>query len=235
MTTPTTIHSSATPSTLQHTCEIDHPPSEAIRKPCRFVAAISSSILAVMKLRATTRIKLIKHKIIVTDLDHSSTGFYASLIVLTISTGPAIPSVRALNHPAFLQRREAFRTLWTGLHFEVPPRPMRCHPGFEGVIVILRIRKDRGETRKIVRLDGAEQDRGRRPVIQAGAGNEDGDQQPQRIHQQMPLAPCDFLAAIIPTLRASSLGGLDRFALDACGTGSRLAPRFHAGSLRARP
>ena len=50
---------------------------------------------------------------------------------------------------------------------------MHCHPGFEGVIVILRIRKDRDETRKIVRLDVAEQERGRHSVIQTGAGNED--------------------------------------------------------------
>ena len=142
--------------------------------------------------------KPIQHKINITDFDHSSTGFYTSLIVLTVSTGPTIPSVRTLNHPAFLQWREAFRALWTCLHFEVPPRTMRCHPGFEGVIVILRIRKDRDETRKIVRRDEAEQDRGRHPVIQTGAGHEDGEQQPQRIHQQMPLAPFDFLAAIIP-------------------------------------
>ena len=94
---------------------------EAIRKPCRPVAAISSSILAVMKLRTTTRIKLIKHKINVTDLDHSSTGFYTSLIVLPLATGPTMPSVRALHHPAFRQWREALRPLWTGLHFEVPP------------------------------------------------------------------------------------------------------------------
>src|SRR4030095_8525525 len=130
-----------------------------------------------MKLRATTMIEPFNHKINVADLDHSSTGFYASLIVLTISTGPTIPSVRALNHPAFLQWREAFRTLWTCLHFEVPPRPMRCHPGVAGMIVILRIRKDRDETRNLVHLDVTEQGRGRHPVIETGAGNEDGDQQ----------------------------------------------------------
>src|SRR5438132_12940267 len=162
-----------------------------------------------MKLRATTRSEPIQHKVNVTDLDHSSTGFYTSLIVLTISTGPTIPSVRALHHPAFLQRREAFRTLWTCLHFEAPPRPLRCHPGFESVIVILRIRTGRDETRKIVRLDVAEQERGRHPVIQTGARNEDGDQQPQRIHQQMPLAPFDVLAAIIPTRGAPDPGGRD--------------------------
>ena len=126
--------------------------------------------------------KPVKHKIDITDLKHSSTGFYPALIVLTISTGSTIPSVRALNHPAFLQGREAFRPLWTGLHCEVPFRPMCGHPGFEGVMVILRVRKDRDETRKLVCRDVAEQDRGRHPVIQTGAGHEDGNQQPQGIH-----------------------------------------------------
>src|SRR5262245_66516977 len=87
----------------------------------------------------------------------------------------------------------------------MPPGSMCCHPGFEGVIVILRIRKNRDETRKIVRLDMAEEDGGRDPVIQTGAGNEDGDQQSQRIHQQMPLAPFDFLSAIIPALGTTYL------------------------------
>jgi hypothetical protein len=44
--------------------------SEAIRKPCRPVVAISSSILAILKLRTTTRSKSIQHKIDVTDLYH---------------------------------------------------------------------------------------------------------------------------------------------------------------------
>src|SRR5712691_4381271 len=51
---------------------------EAIWKPCRPVAAISSSILAVMKLRATTRRKPIKHKMNVIDLEHNRTCFDAS-------------------------------------------------------------------------------------------------------------------------------------------------------------
>ena len=47
----------------------------------------------------------------------------------------------------------------------------------------------------------------------------------------MPLAPFDFLAAVIPTLGATHLGGLDRLAIDAHGTGGGLAPRLHAGPL----
>ena len=184
-----------------------------------------------MKLRATTKIKRVKHTRNVTDLDHSRTGCYASLLVLTIATGPTMPRGRALNSPALRQWREAFRTLWTCLHCEVPPRPRRCQPGFEGVMVIRRIRTNRDETRNIVRLDGAEEERGRDPSIQTGAGHEDGDQSPQRLHPQMPLAPCDVLAAILPALRAPDLGGLDRWALHARGTGGGLTPRFPAGAF----
>jgi hypothetical protein len=137
-----------------------------------------------------------------------------------------MPRVRALNHPAFRQGRAALRPLWTGLHCEVPPRPMRGHPGCESVMVILRIRQDRDEPRTRVRLDLAAQERGRHPVIQTRAGHEDGAQHPQRLHQQMPLAPFDVLAALIPARRAPDLGGLDRLPIDACGTGGRRAPRF---------
>ena len=153
-----------------------------------------------MKLRTATRIKLLQHKMNVTDLAHGHTGLDASLIVLTISTGPTIPRVRALHYPALLQWCEAFRALWTGLHCEVPPGSMCSQPRFAGVLVLLRICKHRDETRNIVRLDVAEEDGSRDPVIQTGAGNEHGDQPSPRIHPQMPLAPLDVLAPIIPAL-----------------------------------
>src|SRR2546428_14143770 len=132
-----------------------------------------------------------------------------AFIVLTVPAIPAMPRVRPLNHPAFLQRREAFRTLWTRLHLDAPTGPMLGHPGVKGVIVILLIRKDRDETRKVVRRDVAEQERCRHTIIKTRTGNENGQQQAQRIDQQMPLAPDDLLAAIIPTLGASHPGGLD--------------------------
>jgi len=42
---------------------------------------------------------------------------------------------------------------------------------------------------------------GRPPIIQTGTGNEYGQQQAQRIDQQMPLTPLDLLATIVPPLR----------------------------------
>ena len=111
---------------------------------------------------------------------------------------------------------------------------MHCHPGFEGVIVIFRICEDRDETRKSMRLDVAEQHRGRYSVSQTGTGHEDGEQHPQRIHQEMPLAPLDFLAAIIPALGAPDLGGLDRLAINARGTGGEARARLLRAYVRAR-
>ena len=85
-----------------------------------------------------------------------------------------MPSVRPLNHPAFLQGREAFRTLWTRLHLDAPTGPMRGPPGVKVVIVILLIGKDRDETRKVVWRNVAKQDRCRDTIIETGTGNENG-------------------------------------------------------------
>src|ERR1043166_3147590 len=99
------------------------------------------------------------------------------------------------------------------------------------MVVILLVRKDRYKTWKVIGCDVAEQERGRHSIIETRTGNEDSQHQPQRIDQQMPLAPFDFLAPIIPTLGAPNLGGLDRLAIDARGTRGRLAPRFPPGTF----
>src|SRR2546427_1266394 len=150
-----------------------------------------------MKCRATTGKDSIHHKMYITDLDHSSTGFYTAFVVLTVPAIPAMPGIRPLNHPAFLQRREAFRACRTHLHFDAPAGTMLGHPGVQGVIVILLIRTDRDETRKVLWRDGTEQERSRHPIIETGTGKQDGQPQAQRSDQQMSLAPVDFLAAIL--------------------------------------
>src|ERR1700704_6381652 len=91
--------------------------SEAIRKPFRTVTARSRSLLAVMKRRATAGREPVKHKIYITDLYHISTRLCTAFIVFTVPAIPAMPGVRPLNHPAFLQRREALRARRTYLHF----------------------------------------------------------------------------------------------------------------------
>src|SRR5712691_12389641 len=109
-----------------------------------------------MKRRATAGRESVQHKMDITDLYHGSTRFCAAFIVLTVPAIPAMPGVRPLNHPAFLQRREAFRACGTPLDFDAPAGTMLGHPGVQGVIVILLSRKDGDETRKIVWRDVTE-------------------------------------------------------------------------------
>ncbi len=106
-----------------------------------------------------------------------------------------MPGVRPLNHPAFLQRREAFRACGTHLDFNAPAATMLGHPRVEVVIMILHVGKNGRQARKIVRGNVAEQLRGCHAIIESCTGNKDGNQQPQRIDQQMPLAPVNFFAA----------------------------------------
>ena len=95
-------------------------------------------------------------------------------------------------------------------------------------MVMLSVSKDCDQTRKVLGLDLSEPCQGRHAIIQADTGNHDGHQHAQGIDQQMALAPVDFLAAIIPALGTSHLGGLDRLAITAGGTRGGLAPCCHA-------
>src|SRR5262249_57110930 len=99
------------------------------------------------------------------------------------------------------------------------------------MVVILLIRKDRQEPWKVLGRDMAEQEWSRHPIVKPRTGNEDSQHQAQRIDQQMPLAPFDLLAPIIPALGTPNLRGLDRLAIDARGTRGRLAPPGPAGSV----
>src|SRR5215813_3209488 len=134
-----------------------------------------------------------------TDLDHGSTRFWATFIVFTVPAIPTMPGIGAFNHPAFFQRCEAPGARRTRLDFDVPVGTMLGHPGIQTVVVILLIGKDREETRKLLRRDETQHDGSGCPIIETSTGDEDDDQQPQRIDQQMPLATVDFLAPIIST------------------------------------
>ena len=112
---------------------------------------------------------------------------------------------------------------------------MLGHPHVEVMIVGLHIRKDRDEMRKVMRGDMDEQWRCRNAIIQVGTGHHDGQQQAQCLDHQMPLTPCDVLAAIFPARGTAHLGGLDRLALDTRGTGGGLAPCLHAGLFAQCP
>jgi hypothetical protein len=76
--------------------------------------------------------------------------------------GQAFP---ARNHPAYLQWREAFRSLWPCLHGAAPIRARLGHPRVEVVMVILMVRQDDDQTRT-AGLDLSETCQGRHAIIQ---------------------------------------------------------------------
>src|SRR5438445_12697842 len=81
-----------------------------------------------------------------------------------------MPSICALNQPAFCQRCESFCAFWTHLDVEAPPGTMLRQPGFKDVIVISLIRKNHTETRKVSGRDVCQQYRGRHTIIQRCTG-----------------------------------------------------------------
>lgn len=152
-------------------------------------------------------------------MNHRHVGLYTELIVLAVPALPAMPRMRALDPPAFGQRREAWRTRRTRLDCDGPARSRRSHPGVQGMIVLRLIGNDRLETRNVVGQDVGQQARGCFPLIDTGTGHEDSEQLPQHIDQHRALAPLEVLAAIIPSGGTSPLGDLDRLTVDACSAG----------------
>ena len=163
-----------------------------------------------------------------TDLSHRQTGFYAALIVLTVAPIPATARVRALHHPAFRQRHDAFRARWTRLHLNAPTGPMRGHPGGQGVMMIRLLRNDRHKTWPVVWRAGAEQARGRHPFIETRTGHQDGPPQAHRIDHQLSRASFAVLAPSIPARGTADLGGLERLASETRRPGGRFASCCHA-------
>ena len=69
--------------------------------------------------------------------------------IRTVSTVPSMPGVHPFHHPPFGEGREACGALRTPRDLEVPRWAMLGHPRVEGMIMILLVRKDREQTRKV--------------------------------------------------------------------------------------
>ena len=111
---------------------------------------------------------------------------------------------------------------------------MDGHPGLESVIVVLVVPEDRLEARKGRGREQREELRGSAAIIPPCAGDQDGAEEPQRVHQEMALTALHALAAVIPALRAADLGGLDRLPLNTDRARRGLTSRGHARLFASR-
>ena len=129
-----------------------------------------------MKHRTTTISESVQPKMDVTDLDQGRPGCSTPILVLTIPSTSTLPGVRPLHHPALRQGRQTFGACWTCLYFDAPAWTVLRHPSFQSEVVILLLCKDRDQTRNMLGVDVAEQERCRRTSIKPGLRHENDQQ-----------------------------------------------------------
>ena len=94
-------------------------------------------------------------------MDVGGAGFGFAFIIFAVAPGAPMPGVGPFHNPTFRQWRKARAAFWTFLHFDPPPRPMRCEPRFQGMMVRLASAKDDRAPWEILCPDlGQEFDRG---------------------------------------------------------------------------
>jgi hypothetical protein len=169
-----------------------------------------------------------QHTMNLPALEQRRTRFDTALLVLTVTPIPPRPRVCALQHPECRQRGEALYALWTCLHREAPPGPLRGHPGVQRLGVGLLSRPDRHATRSGLGRDVAPQEWGWHAIRAPGPGEEHGEPPSHWIAPPMALAPLDCFATGRPPLGASHRGGLDGLTGEARDTGGGLTSRCYA-------
>src|SRR5271154_1807091 len=167
------------------------------------------------------------------ELRHGFTRLRQGLVVLAQPPVTPQPGERPFHHPANRQRHEAARAGRPADPFHPIRPPVQAQPIIQGVIVILVVREDDLQPREVAATHLGEHLLGRTGVVHVGGRHDHGDQQPQRVHEDMPLATVDLLAAVGADLRAA-LGRLDRLAVDGGGAGRRPAARPEARLLAER-
>jgi hypothetical protein len=167
----------------------------------------------------------------VTKLNLCGTRFGLALIIFAVAAAAPIPRVSAFHYPAFRQWSKARAAFRAFLHFDPPAGAMLGEPRGQVMIVILAIAKDDRQPWELLRTDLGQEFDGRRPIIEPCTGDQDDEQQPNRIDQHVPFAAFDFLASVIAAFGPTDFGRFDRLTVETGRTGSGLTPLLlpHAG------
>ena len=184
-----------------------------------------------MKFRVRHRAQTMEHELEVTKLNLCGTRFGRALIIFAVAAAAPIPRVSAFHSPAFRpwsKARAAFRAF---LPCDPPAGALRGEPRGQVMSVILASAKDDRQPWELLRTDLGQEFDGRRPIIEPCTGDQDDEQQPNRIDQHVPFAAFDFLASVIAAFGPTDFGRFDRLTVDTGRTGSGLTPLLlpHAG------
>ena len=131
------------------------------------------------------------------------------------------PGEGPLHDPSPFDHLESLGPLRAAAHLDHVPA-MLGEPGIQGVIAVLVIRPELLQPGECPLGQLPQHLRRRGPVVRRGGGDGHRQDQPQRVHDDVPLAAVEPLATI-ESVRAADLGGLDGLAVDAPGRGGRLA------------
>src|SRR3954447_24090207 len=156
-----------------------------------------------------------------TDPQHRLARTGVILVISTVPPIPPQPGEGSFHHPPPRRLYPSLRPRGATHHLDPIPGPGPRQPPPEMVVVVLPIGPH--QLRPTAVLDGQPpQHLGcERPVVAGGCRDHHDEQQPQRIDDDMPLPAPELLAPVV-TPFASDLGPLDRLAVDAPGTWTRL-------------
>src|SRR5262249_26972982 len=163
------------------------------------------------------------------DAEHRFARFRVALIVPALTPEPQPPTERSLDHPTLRQvdpTLNALRPPHDPQLVQPPPRDFseqRLGP-------VPAIGPDHPPSRQQLQRQDRQQVGSRVGVRDAGPGDQHGDQQPQTVYHQMPLAAGDLLAGVVADFPTSS-APFDRLTIQVGGAWRAFAARLRADLL----
>ena len=168
--------------------------------------------------------KAAKHYMTHGDINHCFTRCGIALIVLAVPPVAPQPAERALDDPALRQHHEAFDLGWPQHGLRQPTKDL-FHAFGQVVPAVGAVGEDHLQSvESCLQLSENSQDEhGSIVVLDARGMDNDRQDQPERVDNNMTLASIDFLTGVVTPL-AADLGRLDSLTVDDRRTGRPLAP-----------
>ena len=147
------------------------------------------------------------------DFYHCFARLRQMFIILAQPPRATQPSERSLHHPSASQRNES--PFSAGPHYHRYPVASLVYakPSIQFAILIFAVALDRFQARMFFTGHLFEQQLSSTSIIHVGCGDDDGEQQPHGIDDDMALAAPNLLAAVDPDFLTTARG-LDRLTID---------------------
>lgn len=150
-----------------------------------------------------------------------------ALIVLPVSAPPAVPRLGVFHDPTYPHGGHTAAARGTACHRALPQRAMGGQPVVERIMGLCGLPTKRLQTRTSRDRQPGQELRGCPPLSKTCPSDEDRDEQPPRLHDEVARAALEWLAPVIAPLGAPARGGLHGLPRAADRTRRGLAARSH--------